>query len=373
MIKLLTVIGARPQFIKAGIMSKAIASWNASNNNTKFSDIIIHTGQHFDNDMSDIFFSEFGMPKPLCNLGISGQTHGIMTGRMMEALDPLLLDIKPDCLLVYGDTNSTLAAALSAAKLHIPVMHVEAGLRSFNKSMPEEINRILTDQVSSLLFCPTVASVQNLKKEGFDDDTIFNVGDVMYDASILFKEIAQKRSNILDTLGLKNKEYILATCHRASNIENPQILRSILNGLISLHSKFMSVVFPIHPRTKKLAQEYGFEDLLSKILTISPLSYTDMTMLESCAKLIVTDSGGVQKEAYFYKVPCITVREETEWIETLEFSANRLCSIIKDDIYDVAINLVDNDLSNIEFKEFYGKGDACTQILEHVIHFLKRR
>lgn len=318
MIKIVTVVGARPQFIKAAAISRAI--------NNKFSDqvseVLIHTGQHYDENMSKVFFDELGIPQPKYNLEISGGLHGAMTGRMLEALEKVLLDEKPDWVLIYGDTNSTLAAAIAAAKLHIRVAHVEAGLRSFNMRMPEEINRIVADRLSTLLFCPTETAVRNLAIEGISKG-VSNVGDVMFDVSLYFRQLVAQRSNIHANLGLVPSHYVLATCHRAENTDDPKRLREIIGGLQAI-ARSMKVVLPLHPRTRQVLASQGLLGSLEGFVVTNPLPFLDMISLEKSAAAIVTDSGGVQKEAFFFQVPCITVRDETEWVETVDLRWNKL-------------------------------------------------
>ena len=314
--KILTIVGARPQFIKAALVSKALVNSGAE-------EIIIHTGQHFDNDMSDIFFEELGINKPLSNLGIGGGTHGQNTGRMMEALERVIMEQSPDWVLVYGDTDSTLAGALTAVKLHVPIAHVESGLRSFNRVMPEEINRILTDHAATLLFAPTELSVRNLAKEGIAGGSVKCVGDVMYDAALYFAELARTRSTLLDQLKLAPKSYTLATIHRAENTDNRARLEVILGGLAAFLNP---IVMPLHPRTKARLRDFDLK-IPKNVSVIDPVGYLDMVQLESNACLIATDSGGVQKEAFFHKVPCVTLRDETEWVELVESGWNRLAPL----------------------------------------------
>ena len=314
MIKVVTIVGARPQFIKAALVSRAIRTQES------ISEILAHTGQHFDANMSDIFFDELDIPKPRYNLGIGGGTHGQNTGRMVEAIETLLLQEKPDWVLVYGDTDSTLAGALSAAKLHIPVAHVEAGLRSFNRRMPEEINRILTDHASDLLLTPTDLASRNLAAEGIGGEKVKQVGDVMFDVALHYGHKAAAQSDVMDRLKLSPRGYILATVHRQENTDNVQRLGAILAGFSGAQTP---VIWPLHPRTRKRIEGFGLQ-LPSSVRSIDPLGYLDMVMLEKNAALIATDSGGVQKEAYFHRVPCITLRDETEWMETVEMGWNQL-------------------------------------------------
>jgi len=314
--KIITIVGARPQFIKATAVSRVLKSAEGVN------EILVHTGQHYDANMSDVFFEELEIPRPDYNLGIGSGMHGEQTGKMLEAIEKVLLEEKPDWVLVYGDTNSTLAGALAAVKLHIPVAHVEAGLRSFNRRMPEEINRVLTDHASDLLFAPTKTAVMNLRNEGIPEERIKLVGDVMYDAALFYGKKAERQSQILNKLGLKPKEYILATVHRAENTDDPVRLRVIFDALCEIAGE-IKVVLPLHPRTREALIKSGMYDkVASSICLTEPVGYLDMVMLEKNARLIATDSGGVQKEAFFYRVPCVTLREETEWVELVELGWN---------------------------------------------------
>ncbi len=317
--KILTVVGARPQFIKAAPVSRALRE------STGYREIMVHTGQHYDKNMSETFFDELDMQAPEYNLGVGSGSHADQTGAIMKCLEPILVDVKPALTIVYGDTNSTLAGALTAAKLHIPVAHVEAGLRSFNREMPEEINRVVTDHLASLLFCPTATAVQNLEKEGIVEN-VFYTGDVMFDVAVQFSRKAEEKISILSDLALGRKEYILATVHRAENTDNRQRLLNIFSALKEL-SKEITVVIPLHPRTRKMFVNYFPEDQFGDIKIIEPVGFLDMVSLESNARLIITDSGGVQKEAYFHEVPCVTLRDETEWVETLEAKWNVLADV----------------------------------------------
>lgn len=354
--KLVTVIGARPQFIKAAVVSRAIRDQYAG----VIDEVLVHTGQHYDENMSHVFFDELDIPKPAYNLDISGGQHGAMTGRMLEAVENVLLKEKPDWLLVYGDTNSTLAGALAAAKLHIPVAHVEAGLRSFNMRMPEEVNRILTDRVSSLLFCPTHAAVKNLAAEGITVG-VQQVGDVMYDAALFYRDQARMQSNVLGRLGLLIQGFALATCHRAENTDDSNRLHQILMALSDLTAR-LPVVLPLHPRTRRLIAEYGFAHLLESLIVTEPLPYLDMVALEQAAQVIVTDSGGVQKEAFFYGVPCITMREETEWIETVDSGWNQLAGASSHSIAAAVLEVMDGKRQPMDLSA-YGSGRAAADIL----------
>lgn len=321
-LNILTVVGARPQFIKAAAVSRAIAEQESKSSGPGIVETVLHTGQHYDENMSHIFFDELGIPRPSVNLDISGGSHGEMTGRMIMGIEKEIVSCKPDWVLVYGDTNSTLAAALAASKLHVPVAHVEAGLRSFNRRMPEEINRVLTDHISTLLFCPTSTAVSNLSAEGVMAG-VHHVGDVMYDSALIFGEHAQKNSTILSDLNLDSGCFILATVHRAENTDAPERLKGIFAALSSLSRDF-PVVLPLHPRTRKYVVDLGLSDLCKDIRIIDPVSFLDMICLEKGSKVILTDSGGIQKEAFFHEVPCVTLRDETEWVETVECGWNQL-------------------------------------------------
>jgi len=318
--------------------------------------------------MSQVFFEELDIPQPDYHLGIGGGSHGQNTGRMLEAIEGVLLDERPHLVLVYGDTDSTLAGALAASKLHIPVAHVEAGLRSFNRRMPEEINRVLTDHMSDLLFAPTEKAVQNLLREGLSMSAIHWVGDVMYDAALYYGEKAERYSQILEWLNLLPNGYVLATVHRAENTDDPNRLRVILEALARVHQE-VPVVFPVHPRTRKRAEAYGLHGLLDKVLSLEPVGYLDMAKLEKNARLIATDSGGVQKEAFFYGVPCVTLRDETEWVELVELGWNVVCPPL-----DVKV-VVDALLRQWEgVRAFpYGEGTAGARIAAILADILRRK
>jgi UDP-GlcNAc3NAcA epimerase len=321
--KVLTVVGARPQFIKASPVSKALRQ-------AGYQELLVHTGQHYDYQMSQIFFDELGIPAPDLNLEIGSGNHGWQTGQMLIRLEEIVLAEKPNWLLVYGDTNSTLAGALTACKLHIPLAHVEAGLRSFNREMPEEHNRVLTDHCADVLFCPTQTAVVNLSREGLEQG-VHLVGDTMYDAVLQFAELARQRSTILTDLNLKPKTYLVATVHRPYNTDVPEHLANLLNAFIQLDEP---VIFPVHPRThKKIAELESLPALAgSQVLLIEPVGYLDMLVLQQNARMILTDSGGMQKEAFFFGVPCITLRPETEWVETVEAGWNVVVGADKDRI-----------------------------------------
>ena len=320
--KILTVVGARPQFVKAACVSRAFSA------RREVEEVIVHTGQHFDKNMSAAFFDQLDIPKPRYNLGVSDLNHGAMTGKMLSGIEDLIQKERPDWMLVYGDTNSTLAGALAAVKQGLPVAHVEAGLRSNNMAMPEEVNRILTDRVSSLLLCPTHAAVANLEQERFpffsaknQVQRVIDVGDVMFDAVLHYKSRALEIS--LSSFGVQEKGYILCTLHRQENVDNDQRLRDIFTAL-KIISKDSIVVFPLHPRTRHRLKLLGMLEIDERLIFLDPLPYLQMQRLQMSASMIMTDSGGIQKEAYFYRVPCITLRDETEWVETLEDRSNQL-------------------------------------------------
>jgi len=344
--KIITVVGARPQFIKAATLSRQFKLLGIEEK-------IIHTGQHFDANMSEIFFDEMEIPKPAYQLDIHGVSHGAMTGRMLEGIEKILMTEKPDGVLVYGDTNSTLAGALAAAKLHIPVIHVEAGLRSFNMEMPEEINRILTDRISNALFCPTDTAVSNLMREGFDimPIQIIKNGDVMQDAAMYYADKAQLKSDIIRKAGLN--KFVLATIHRQENTDNPENLKNIIEGLNAIH-KEIPVVVPMHPRTRNiLAQNYQLPDFT----IIDPVGYFDMIMLLKSCEMVITDSGGVQKEAFFFAKHCITLREQTEWVELVDKGFNLLVGSDIDKLRD-AFDFFRNKQSDFSI-DLYGNGKAA--------------
>jgi UDP-GlcNAc3NAcA epimerase len=354
--KILTVIGARPQFIKAAAVSRLLRAAPGT------SEVLVHTGQHYDGNMSDVFFDELGIPAPDHHLGVGSGSHGAMTGRMLEKIESVVLAEKPDALLVYGDTNSTLAGALAAAKLHVSVAHVEAGLRSFNMRMPEEVNRLLTDHVSKWLFCPTWAAVDNLKREGIADGRVRLVGDVMYDVALA----ARDPGRTVDRWGVRPGNYILATVHRAENTDDPARLAAIFGGLAEVAPR-VPVVLPLHPRTRAVLKRDSVAGTAGVHLT-DPVGYLDMACLERHARLVVTDSGGVQKEAFFHRVPCVTLRDETEWVELVEMGWNRLVppttpTAVRDGI-----------LAALESKDrrdppadLYGGGKAAERIVQHLL------
>jgi UDP-GlcNAc3NAcA epimerase len=349
--KLVTVVGARPQFVKAAVVSQALSR------HSEFSEVLVHTGQHFDDNMSAVFFDELSIPQPAYNLGIGGGTHGVNTGRAIEAIERVLIDEKPDWVVVYGDTDSTLAGAIAAAKLEIRVAHVEAGLRSFNRAMPEEINRVLTDHVSQLLFVPSKAAIDNLANEGITGPSVQWVGDVMYDAVKVYSDVADRRSIVLRQLELSDGGYVLVTLHRKENVENPARLTSILRGLAQSR---WPVVLPLHPRTRKKIGELELK-IGSRIRLIDPIGYLDMMSLEKHARAIATDSGGVQKEAYFHGVPCITLRDETEWVELVDIGVNRL---VGSDADAIAAALEAPHPPVPRAIDLYGSGDAAERIAD---------
>lgn len=349
--KILTVIGARPQFIKASVVSKAIQQ------SKSLYEIIIHTGQHFDSNMSDIFFNELNIPKPHYQLNINGGTHGLMTGRMLEEIEKICLSVKPDYVMVYGDTNSTLAGALAASKLHIPVVHIEAGLRSFNMHMPEEINRILTDQVSDILFCPTHTAIKNLQAEGFDKKRvkIFNVGDVMQDSSLHFGKYAKE---IEDLSHIIKTGFILATLHRAENTDDFERLKNIIDALNYIHQNILPVVLPIHPRTKKTIKNLNLD---VQVTMIEPVGYLEMLWLLKNCSLVLTDSGGVQKEAFFFRKPCVTMRDQTEWVELIEQGVNVLSGADVEIIIKSTKKMLGKEINDPT--DLYGGGEASKSIV----------
>jgi len=354
--KIITVIGARPQFIKAAALSREFAK------HEHIEEIIVHTGQHFDANMSEVFFEEMEIPKPSYNLEINSLSHGAMTGRMIEGIEEILLKEKPDLLLVYGDTNSTIAGALAAKKLHIKVAHVEAGLRSFNMEMPEEINRILTDRISDYLFCPTDSAVNNLKKEGYDslDATIVRTGDVMQDAALFYAQKSEEKSTIISQLGLQ--KFALATLHRAENTDSKERLSQLVEGLNEIHETICPVVLPLHPRTKAKLAAHGLE---LKVKLIDPVGYFDMIeLLKNCA-LVLTDSGGLQKEAFFFRKNCVTMRDQTEWVELIENGVNVLIGADKKKLVESTRTML-NKSSNFDVN-LYGNGNASVLIVTELL------
>ena len=354
--KIITVVGARPQFIKAATLSRQFPKVGVEEK-------IVHTGQHFDSNMSDVFFEEMEIPRPAYHLEIHNLSHGAMTGRMLEEIEKILLNEKPDGLLVYGDTNSTLAGALAAAKLKIPVIHVEAGLRSFNMEMPEEINRILTDRISSLLFCPTDVAVENLKNEGFEHfpAQIIKNGDVMQDAALYYASKAENKSQILQKIG--KEKFVLATIHRQENTDHPEKLKNIVEGLNQIHRQ-IRVIVPLHPRTRKILQQLS---IVPEFTIIEPVGYFDMLMLEKSCELVITDSGGVQKEAFFFSKHCITLREQTEWTELVENGFNILVGSNIEKLLQ-AFSVLQNKKSNFSIN-LYGNGHAAEIAVKEIADF----
>ncbi|MDR0801627.1 non-hydrolyzing UDP-N-acetylglucosamine 2-epimerase [Fluviicola sp.] len=351
-LKIVTILGARPQFIKAAAVSSVFSKY--------FDEVLVHTGQHYDPNMSDVFFEELNIPNPKYHLNIGSGSHGAMTGAMLVEIEKVLEIEKPDFVLVYGDTNSTIAGALAASKILIPVIHVEAGLRSFNKAMPEEQNRILTDHISDLLFVPTQTAVDNLKNEGITKG-VHLVGDVMYDGILHFAKIAREKSTILNKLQLKEGDFLLCTIHRAENTNSPERLASIFTALNACGEL---VVLPLHPRTLKYINDYGLQ-LGDNIRVIEPVGYLDMVRLESTAKKIVTDSGGIQKEAFFLGIPCITMRDETEWVETVENGWNIVVGADEARIVDAIRHF--NPTS--ERKSYFGKGNASQLMVNPILNY----
>jgi UDP-GlcNAc3NAcA epimerase len=356
--KVLTVLGARPQVIKASVVTHAIARCGV------LDEIVLHTGQHFDANMSAIFFEEFDLAPPGYQLDISGGTHGAMTAKMLVRIEEVLLDEQPAAVLVYGDTNSTLAGALAAVKLRIPIAHVEAGLRSFNMDMPEEVNRIVTDRISDWLYTPTAVAETHLLHEGIPAERIVPVGDVMYDVARHFGAQIGPEGRILERLGLGPNEYVLATIHRAESTDHPEVLRAIVDALGQTVDN-MPVVWPMHPRTRRALNAAGdFDETLAKIHIIEPTGYLDMVQLEKYASVIATDSGGVQKEAFFHETPCVTIRTETEWVELVEAGWNRLAS--PSDTASIVNAIAGAIGSRGEDIRPYGDGDAADRIVTHL-------
>ena len=349
--KIISIVGARPQFIKAAPLSLAIRKCHQ--------EYLLHTGQHYDKNMSGIFFDDLGIPEPDKNLAIGSDSHAVQTGEMMIGIEKAILTEKPDLVLVYGDTNSTIAGALAAVKLHVPVAHVEAGLRSFNWDMPEEINRVLTDRISQFLFCPTRTAMDNLKSDGLADKS-YLVGDVMVDALNFFSKIAQQKVNPLQRFDLQPGSYSLATIHRPVNTDNAENLRSILRALIDSGER---IIFSVHPRTQKLLRSFGIYELIEanpNFIISEPLSYLDILLLEKSARKIITDSGGIQKEAYLWGVPCITLREETEWLETVSQGWNILVGAD----YDKILTAIHTFKPTSERNFSYGDGHTSEKIVE---------
>jgi len=382
MIKLLTIVGARPQIIKAAALSRAIKKHYSA----QMQEFILHTGQHYDQNMSQVFFDELNIPKPDFNLNVGSASHGVQTARMIEGIEEKLMELKPDFLVLYGDTNSTLAGAVAASKIHVPIIHIEAGLRSFNKSMPEEINRIMCDHASTLLFSPTKTGVQNLVNEGFkaenlpqvsiDHPAVFHCGDVMYDNSLYFADIAKEKSNILDQNNLEKENYILGTIHRDHNTDDPKRLSSIFEAMDRIASENkLDIFLPLHPRTSKLLQKNLDPALYKKVMAnpylklSGPVSFIEMIQLEQNAAMIMTDSGGVQKEAYFFKKPCIILRPQTEWVELVENGTAGIADANSELIISTFKKLYKNEKLN--FPLIFGDGKAAEFICEQILKFNK--
>ena len=372
--KILTVIGARPQIIKASAISRAIKKYY----NQQINEVIVHTGQHYDVNMSSVFFDELEIPQPNYNLNVGSGMHGEQTAKMIQGIEAIILSESPNYLLVYGDTNSTLAGAIAASKLHIPVVHIEAGLRSYNKLMPEEINRILTDHCSTYLFPPTASGLNNLLKEGFNDTNtkpysmdhplVKNMGDVMLDNTLYFSQLAVQKSDIINTLDLKNQSFVLCTIHRNDNTDNAFKLKEIIQALINIADKYaIKIVLPIHPRTKKMIVNLD-QQLLEKftnnplIKILEPVSFFDMMMLEKYSNFIITDSGGVQKEAYFFQKPSVILRKETEWVEIVDAQMAFLTDANCQEIIDAATLILEGKIKN-NVVEIFGDGNAAKNIL----------
>jgi UDP-GlcNAc3NAcA epimerase len=365
LLKVCTIVGARPQFVKASAVSKAFSRHQG------LTEVLIHTGQHYDDMMSDVFFKQLEIPKPRYNLGIGSSSHGKQTGQMIEKIENILLEEKPDCVLVYGDTNSTLAGALAAVKLHIPIAHVEAGLRSFNRRMPEEINRILTDHSSDLLFTPTALATKNLHREGIYGDRVLCTGDVMLDVALWTKERLHLDPSLGSPLMKDNNRFALATIHRAESTDQIEILRNILSILGRLSSE-ISIVWPIHPRTRAAIDRAGLRSMTDNITMIEPVGYFPMTDLILRSSFVVTDSGGLQKEAFFHGKPCATLRTETEWVELVEAGWNQLIAPSSDP--DEAVRRIlcaQSDAKESQRPALYGDGAAGSKIVEALYKFFQ--
>jgi UDP-GlcNAc3NAcA epimerase len=374
MIKIVTIVGARPQIIKAAALSRAIKKRFAD----KIQEIIVHTGQHYDDNMSQVFFDELGIPQPDFNLNIRSASHGDQTGMMISGIEKIVLKEKPACIVIYGDTNSTLAAAIAAAKINVPIAHIEAGLRSYNKLMPEEVNRIVSDHVSTFLFCPTKTAYDNLLKEGFKEKNtppytinnpkIYHCGDIMYDNSIYFSGLAEKKNGILKENALEPGQYILATIHRNNNTDDSSRLHSIFSGLIKIAQK-RKVIIPLHPRTTKQLEQ--IPDLYERIrkekqlIILPPVSFLEMICLEKNAGVLITDSGGVQKEAFFFKRPCIILRAETEWVELTACGASKLADADEEKLLCATEYFFDK--KEMEFPELFGNGKTAEFICEEIL------
>lgn len=358
--RILTVVGARPQFVKAAVVSREIRRRSG------WQEILVHTGQHYDANMSGVFFEELGIPQPEVSLNVGSGSHGQQTGRMLAALEQTMLAARPDWVLVFGDTNSTLAGALAATKLHIPLAHVEAGLRSFNRRMPEEINRVLTDHAADLLFPPTAAAAANLRNEGIEANKLCVSGDVMCDATLYYRDSSASRSKLLSQLKLAPKSYVLATIHRAENTDDPRRLAAIVSGIEQV-AQSLPVVLPIHPRTDAALEKHGLQEKVRQATrVIPPVGYLDMVQLEANASRIVTDSGGVQKEAYFCQTPCVTLRDETEWTELVETGWNQLVSPVEADFASRLNAALAKSAPEEYDSAIYGAGNASQMICDRL-------
>jgi UDP-N-acetylglucosamine 2-epimerase len=368
-IKLLQIVGARPQFVKVAPLSRAIAEHN-SGDGIEVEDCIVHTGQHYDKGMSDIFFQELNIPQVKYNLGVGSASHGEQTAAMLSGIEKIILETNPGAVVIYGDTNSTIAGALAAVKLHVPVVHIEAGLRSFNRHMPEEINRVAADHISDLLLAPTPTAVENLRREGLADRTI-QTGDIMFDAVLYNRDLAIKRAKILKTLNLENERFSLVTLHRAENTDNPVKLSSILDALNRLAQENHKLILPLHPRTgAAIGKHLPDWRAVDGLRLIDPLGYLDMLCLLEHADLVLTDSGGLQKEAFFLQKPCLTLRDETEWVETVAAGGNQVVGSNPAAIYRAA-KLVFDEGNKLEYDHSaFGHGDAAKEILHSILDFI---
>ncbi len=359
--KVMSIVGARPQFIKAAAVSQAIDEYNDVQDNDRLNATLVHTGQHYDYEMSSVFFEELSLPKPHNYLGVGSGTHAFQTGHMLMRIEEIIVSQEPDIVLVYGDTNTTLAGALAAAKLHTCLAHIEAGLRSFNRRMPEEINRVACDHMSDLLFCPSMTAIENLENEGIRDGVSL-VGDVMQDVLIGCRGLLERRSDILQKFDVLPGDYALATIHRAGNTASADILQSILHGLSMVASSGLPVLMPAHPRVQNALDQ--LEIALGQVRVVPPASYLEMVSLQANARVILTDSGGVQKEAYWLGVPCVTLRDETEWTETLEAGWNQLAGSEPDQILKLALREAPTERPSL-----YGDGRAANKIVNHLVSF----
>ena len=363
---LVDIVGARPQFIKVGAVLRAIERHNRAHPRAPIREVLVHTGQHYDPDMSQVFFDELEIKAPDYHLGVGSGTHAVQTGEMLKAIEPVLVKERPDVVVVYGDTNSTLAGALAAAKLRLPGAHVEAGLRSFNRAMPEEVNRVVADHLAELLLCPTETAVANLAREGIIRG-VHLVGDVMYDSVLHHGRQAERRSRILDVLRLEPTCYVVATVHRAENTDDADRLQAIFGALDEIAGSGLPVIVPLHPRTRM--RLHVLPKTFSRLRLIEPVSYLDMLMLERHAKVIVTDSGGVQKEAYFFQVPCVTLRDETEWVETVQAGWNVLAGARVREIAH-AVRTLTPPAAGLPF---YGDGQAADRVVQRLLEDRSRR